>query len=165
MDRSQRTWGCMGCTIPVLRRSSGPFRPVRCHRILAFHSPPSITAHRHTLLTTGQTSGLVLCPRHGLGRVRTRASAASPDAAGGQIALHAWAERPTLPDAQACPVALRNRKAPVPIQEAPARSAPHRARSSAPGLAVLFHRILAFHPPPSVCQSYAKRVSSSVKTC
>jgi hypothetical protein len=35
MDCSQRARGGMGCTIPVLRRSSVPFRPVQFHPILA----------------------------------------------------------------------------------------------------------------------------------
>jgi len=140
MDRSRHTWGCMDCTTPALPRSSVPFRPVQFHRILAFHSPPSTTAHQHALLTTRQTSGLVLCPRHDLARVRTRAHAASPGAASGRSGPHA----------QARPATRRSHMVLAPIQEAPLRSTPRRARSSDLGLVVLFHRILAFHSPPSV---------------
>ena len=146
--RSQRTRGCTDCTVPVLRRSSGPSLPDRFHQILALCSPPFYHYLPNTRLSADQTVDHVLCLRHGRARVRRHALAALPDAASGRSGLQAQVERPAAPGAPAYPAALRTRRAYPQTRGSLLHSTLRRGRSSDPGLVALFHQIPARHSPP-----------------
>jgi hypothetical protein len=145
MDRIRCTRGHTGCTNLALRRSSVPIRPVRFHRILAFHSPPRIivSSLTNTLLTTGQTVDLGPCVHRGLAHAHTL----PPATASG---LRARGECPEPLSAPGYPATLHIRRVLAPTRGLPAHSIPHRVRSLAPYLAVRFHQTVAYHPPPSV---------------
>ena len=111
-------------------------------------SSPLFCRDLSTRSTTDQNAGLVLCLRHA--RVRTHVSTMLPDAASGRSGPRTWAERQEVPAAPAFPAARRSHKSVVQVRRAVSRrSIPRRDRSADPGLAALFHRILARHSPPS----------------
>jgi hypothetical protein len=153
-DRYRRIEASIDCTIRAPRRSSAPSRPARCYQTLAYCSPPfhffqtdlrfcrspTPSGRRTTIWATGSLAPDVP-PSHD--HARRQALATPRWAATGQ------ARQPATPGARAHPADRRSREPAGPARVVPGRSIPHRARSWARHLLVLFHQISARHSPPS----------------